>query len=198
MDLPFSQACENNKHAILAVLRPLMDSVSKVLEVGSGTGQHAAHFADALPNLTWQTSDVLQNHAGIQAWIDHSSLSNIASPVELDVRNFDWAAQSFQAIYSANAIHIMSWAAAQQFIVGAATALEVGGLYILYGPFNYEGQYTSASNKKFDQWLAAQNKDSAIREFEAVSALAEQSSLKLVRDTAMPANNRLIVWRKAK
>lgn len=195
-DLPFSQACENNKHPILAGIRPLLSTVSAVLEVGSGTGQHAVHFAAALPQLSWHTSDRLANHAAIQAWINHSDLSNVIAPIELDVRTFDWSTQHCEAIYAANAVHIMSWGAAQRFIKSAALALAQGGFFILYGPFNYAGQYTSLSNQRFDRYLAAQHPASGIRDFTAINALAEQRQLRLLSDAAMPANNRLLVWQK--
>ncbi len=196
-DLPYSQACENNKQAILEALSPLLHKVSSVLEVGSGTGQHAVHFAANLPHISWQTSDLLQNHAGILAWIEHSGLANIIAPIELDVRNFAWPRAALEAIYCANSIHIMSWESAQMFIVDAVSALGHKGQFVLYGPFNYDGSYTSESNRSFDQWLKIQNPESGIREFEQVDDLMRQGGLELVRDTTMPANNRLIAWRKS-
>ena len=197
MQLPFSQACENNKEVILTGITPYLLDVEEVLEVGSGTGQHAVHFAKSLPHLYWQTSDLVTNHQGISAWIEHSQLPNVKHPIALNVEIFDWEQKQVSAIYSANALHIMSWQAAKQFIAGAASAIHQGGYLILYGPFNYDGKYTSQSNADFDKWLKQQTPDSAIRPFEAVDSIANAGDLLLIEDKAMPANNRLLIWRKA-
>lgn len=167
-----------------------------MLEIGSGTGQHSVHFAADLPHLRWHTSDLQVNHSGISAWINHSQLTNIEHPINLNVETYDWSNQRVEAIFSANAIHIMSWSAARVFIAGAAESLIEDGYLLLYGPYNYNGGYTSPSNANFDRWLKRQHSDSAIRDFEAVNDIATEAGLLLTDDQPMPANNRLLVWRK--
>lgn len=198
MSRPFSQACENNKLPILDGLRRHLGSVAAVLEVGSGTGQHAVFFAEQMPHLVWQPSDVGSNLAGIQQWIDAAGLQNVRTPVELDVTAHPWPVERAPAVFSANTAHIMSWEVVERFIAGVGEVLEAGGVFCLYGPFNYGGRYTSESNARFDQWLAQRDPQSAIRDFEAVDALARAAGMVFVEDNPMPANNRLLVWRKAR
>lgn len=194
MGKPFSQASENNKRPILDVLVRHLGDVTDVLEVGSGTGQHAVFFGEALPHLRWQTSDRSENHAAIRQWLEDSALPNVSSPLDLDVTREPWPVASVPAVFSANTVHIMGWPAVQDFIRGVGRILEPGGLFLLYGPFNYGGTYTSDSNARFDEWLMSRDPESAIRDFEAVDAEARQAGLRLVEDNAMPANNRLLVW----
>ena len=196
MRKPFSQACENNKSPILSVLRRHLGSVGHVLEVGSGTGQHAVFFAAELPHLVWQTSDLPEHHAGIRAWIEDSGLENVRAPVVLDVTNRPWAGVETDAVFSANTAHIMSWPMVESFVAGAGEVLPPSGLFLLYGPFNYGGAYTSESNARFDQWLKERDPLSAIRDFEAVDGLGRAAGMNLIEDNAMPANNRLLVWRR--
>ena len=195
MQRPFSQACENNKAAILAVLKPLFASVDKVLEIGSGTGQHAVYFAEQLPHLQWQAADQQDYIAGIESWLEFAGLPNTLPPLVLDV-NQPWPITSVPAIFSANTVHIMSWLEVEQFFAGLASVLQAGGVFCLYGPFNYQRRYTSDSNARFDQWLQQRDPLSAIRDFEAIEQLAQQAGLKLLADHAMPANNRCLVWQK--
>jgi len=196
MERPFSQACENNKAPILALLKTHFSEVEQVLEVGSGTGQHAAFFAEQLPHLHWQPSDQPEYLSGIKTWVDYAALDSLASPIELNVDN-PWPIKATQAIYSANTLHIMSWQQVEAFFFGVKKHLANGGLLFVYGPFNYQGQFTSESNARFDQWLKARDSLSGIRDFEAVNTLAEEAGLELVADHAMPANNRSLVWRKS-
>jgi cyclopropane fatty-acyl-phospholipid synthase-like methyltransferase len=195
MQKPFSQACENNKRPILEVLRRHLADARHVLEVGSGTGQHAVFFAEQLPHLAWQTSDRGEHHAGIRQWLEAARLGNVLPPLELDVTSPRWPVAHTDAVFSANTAHIMSWAMVEAFFTGVGQVLGDGGVFCLYGPFNYGGAYTSASNERFDAWLAARDPASAIRDFEAVDALAAGVGLRLVEDNAMPANNHLLVWR---
>lgn len=190
---PFSQACENNKGPILEVIRRHLRGKQQVLEIGSGTGQHAIYFAEHLPGLFWQTSDLAENHAGINAWIDDANLSNIGRPITLDVCTDSWPA-GFDAMFSANTCHIMPWEAVQQFIPRVGNHLVTGGVFCLYGPFNYNGCFTSESNARFDLWLKQQAPHQGIRDFEAINELAQVAGLELLEDNAMPANNRLLVW----
>jgi len=199
MEKPFSPACERNRDPILAVLRKQFAESRHVLEIGSGTGQHAVHFAAAMPWLTWQCSDRLENLSGTRRWLDEAMLSNTLAPLELDVAEGPWPSQSFDAVFSANTLHIMGWPEVELFFDGVGRLLELasgsGFTLAVYGPFNYGGDYTSDSNRQFDGWLHARDTRMGIRDFEAVDALARGTGLALVGDIAMPANNRLLVWR---
>ncbi|MGJ8687610.1 MAG: DUF938 domain-containing protein [Spongiibacteraceae bacterium] len=194
---PFSQACENNKHAILEKLAGLLASRRRLLEVGSGTGQHAVHFASALPKLQWQCSDRKENLAGINSWIAEAALSNLPAAIALNVCDEQWPTGNYDALYSANTAHIMAWEEVEIFIRRASELLANGGVFCLYGPFNYSGAYTAESNANFDIWLKQRDHQSAIRDFEAVDHCAENNGLLLQQDYAMPANNRLLVWKKS-
>lgn len=196
MQKPFSQACENNKLPILEVIQQPFQGVRQVLEIGSGTGQHAIYFGAALTHLVWQCSDRIENHAGIKQWLNESDLVNIKQPLVLDVAMTDWPAVDFDAAFSANTTHIMSWPIAKMMIIGIGKRLPSTGLFCLYGPFNYGGLYTSDSNAQFDQWLKQQDKEMGIRDFEAICELAADNKLQLTEDHAMPANNRLLIFRK--
>jgi len=167
-----------------------------VLEIGSGTGQHAVYFAEKLPLITWQCSDLEENHDGIMQWLDEAALSNTPAPLLLDVRSHDMSGLSFDAVFSANAIHIMGWDAVKSMIRGVGKILSENGLFILYGPFNYGNRYTSESNAGFDEWLKQRNSGSGIRNFEDVDELANEARMTLLEDIAMPANNRILCWRK--
>ncbi|TDJ68316.1 MAG: DUF938 domain-containing protein [Proteobacteria bacterium] len=192
---PFAQACENNKEPILVVLLRHLDGLDMVLEIGSGTGQHAVHMARHLPHLSWQTSDLAHQHAGICAWIEDSGLSNVVAPLELDVNATAWPCPSAPAIYSANTAHILSWGSVQAMFAGVSRTLATGGLFALYGPFNYGGIFTSPGNRRLDQSLKAHDSLSGIRDFEALDELAQANRLHLIEDNEMPANNRLLIWR---
>lgn len=196
MSKPYSQACENNKNAILEILTTVLKDAHSVLEVGSGTGQHAVHFAKHLPHLVWQTADLKEHHSGINQWLDDENLHNTRAPLTLDVRHYDWQLAQYDAVFTANSLHIMSLASATHFIKNISQALHSGGQFIAYGPLNYDGAYTSESNARFDIWLNEQNEHSAIRDFEAINQFAKEGGLNLVQDYSMPANNRLLVWQK--
>jgi len=192
---PFSESCERNKAPILDLLREVFDQPARILEIGSGTGQHAVHFGAALPHLVWQTSDLAANHAGIRAWLDEVALPNVLAPIVLDVDG-PWPRQTFDGVFTANTLHIVSWNQAQRLIATAAGLLEKGGRLVVYGPFNYGGHFTSDSNARFDAWLKERDPRSGIRDFEAVVKCAEINGLHLLADHAMPANNRLLVFAK--
>jgi len=196
VDKPFAPSCARNRDPILAVLRPLLARTHRVLEIGSGTGQHAVHFAAALPRLCWQTSERAEHLPGIGAWLDEAALPNTPPPLALDVARGPWPAQTFDAVFTANTLHIMGWPQVQACFAGLSGVLESGGVLAVYGPFNYGGAFTSDSNAQFDQWLKARDPVSGIRDLEAVDALARGIGLRLEADHAMPANNRLLVWRR--
>ena len=195
MTKPFSQACENNKSPILTLLIESFSNSKNVLEIGSGTGQHAVHFAPNMPWLSWQTSDVRDNHHGISQWLNEHPSDNLLHPIELDLNN-PWPIENIDAIYTANTLHIVSWPLVQAFFSGVAQHLAQQGKLCIYGPFNYQGQYTSESNADFDIWLKERDNESAIRDIEAIKVLAENAGLLLVNDYAMPANNRLLIFTK--
>lgn len=192
---PFSQASENNKDHILNVLKRAFQDSSRVLEIGSGTGQHAVYFASNLPHLIWQPTDVDTDISGIRLWLDEAELTNINDPINLDVNEAPWEIGHYDGIFTANTLHIMAEADIENMFQGIATILNNGGKLCIYGPFNYNGKYTSASNEQFDCWLYRRNPESAIRDFEWVNSLAENIGLELIKDHEMPANNRLLEWR---
>ena len=193
--LPFSQACENNREPILQILQNAFHNCTNILEIGSGTGQHAVFFAEKMPWLIWNTSDQAEYLDGISAWCDYAQLDNLRKPFELDVTQKPWPEiNNIDGIFSANTCHIMSWPMVEDFIDGVGKTLNSGGMFCVYGPFNYHGNYTSDSNARFDQWLKQRDPLSGIRDQEAVVALAEKAGLTLLDDHAMPANNRMLVF----
>ncbi|MES2490044.1 MAG: DUF938 domain-containing protein [Pseudomonadota bacterium] len=195
-DKPFSAASERNCEPILVVLREHFSDRRSVLEIGSGTGQHAVHFAATLPQLIWQTSDREENHAGILLWLADAGLPNVQAPLTLDVSGA-WPVQRYDAIYSANTLHIMSWLEVEQMFARLPQVLSDDAKLVIYGPFNYGGRFTSDSNANFDASLRAAVPHRGIRDFEAVDILAQAAGLQLVEDRAMPANNRCLVWQRA-
>jgi cyclopropane fatty-acyl-phospholipid synthase-like methyltransferase len=192
----FSESCVQNRAPILAVLRAEFAGTREVLEIGSGTGQHAAYLAAELPHLRWHTSDLPDNHPSIQAWIGESGLENIAYPLSLDVTAGQWPQRTFDGVFSANTTHIMHWPAVIDLFAGVAQLLEPGGRFCLYGPFNYQRRHTSAGNARFDAWLKNRDPDSGIRDFADLDALARGHGLRLRADHEMPVHNRLLVWCK--
>ena len=196
MDKPFSQACENNRAAILQVLQPLLESKSCVLEIGSGTGQHAVWFAQNMPCLRWQTSDLKQNHSGIQQWIKAYPAPNLLPPITLDMLTNDWPETQYDGIYSANTAHIMPWQGVINMIRQGAGHLVNGGYFCLYGPMQYNGQLEPQSNRDFDAQLRQRASHQGIRDVHKINQLAEDVGLQLHDDHMMPANNRLLIWQK--
>jgi cyclopropane fatty-acyl-phospholipid synthase-like methyltransferase len=192
---PHSPSCERNREPILDVLRQQLADRRHVLEIGSGTGQHAVHFAAALPQLIWQSSDRAENLPGIRAWLDEAALPNTPAPLEFDVAG-TWPAMRFDAIFSANTLHIMAWHEVELLFARLPTITTDDASVIIYGPFNDEGRYSSESNAAFDQWLRARGAHMAIRDVGAVDALAGRAGFNLIGDIAMPANNRCLVWRR--
>jgi len=192
---PFSQACERNRDPILRVLRTQFVDRRHVLEVGSGTGQHAVYFAAALPQLIWQTSERAEHLAGLRRWLDEAALANTPAPLSLDVGG-TWPHGPFDAVFSANTLHIMSWPEVETFFSALPSICAADAKLALYGPFNYGGAFTSASNAEFDRSLKSRDARMGIRDFEAVDALARSVGFSLLDDVAMPANNRCLVWQR--
>lgn len=197
MDKPFSPACERNRGPILEVLRTVFADRTHVLEIGSGTGQHAAWLAAHLPHLVWQASDVAPHLDGIRAWIDEAALPNLPPPIVLDIDAAQWPAVAADAAFTANTLHIVSWPQVERLFAQVAALLPSEGLFVVYGPFKRNGIHTAESNARFDLMLRQRDPRSGIRDFEAVDALAARSGLTAIDDRAMPANNAMVVWRKA-
>ncbi len=194
-DKPFSEACENNKGPILKVLRDAFVDCHDVLEIGSGSGQHAVHFGKHLSHLNWQTADLPIQHAGIKMWLSEAKLHNVLPPLAINADEPSWSLPCrYDGVFSANTLHIMSWPQVERTFQHIGRALVRGGVLVIYGPFNYHGQYTSESNARFDLWLKERNPLSAIRDFEAINSLALKQGMSLLADHAMPANNRCLVW----
>ncbi len=193
---PYAESCEQNRAPIQAVLKVVFADRKHVLEIASGTGQHAVYFAYALPHLTWQTSELPLNHAGIQAWLDEMQLPNVLPPLAIDVNDAHWPVTTVDAIFNANTVHIVAWPAVERMFAGIGRVLAVGGILCIYGPFNYGGQFTSESNARFDVWLKNRDPESGVRDFEAINRLAEAQGLTLLKDIDMPSNNRTLVWQR--
>ena len=193
---PFSQACENNKQPILDGLLSLLQSPGELLEIGSGTGQHAAFFATALPHVTWQTSDLDENHATISAWVTDAAQPNLLPPLSLDVLTTDFPATTFDAVYSANTAHIMSMEAVRKMFELVGDVLSSGGVFCLYGPFRHEGVFNAPSNAAFHQQLQARDTAMGIRHLESLDEEGSRHQLSRKRLYAMPANNNMAVWQK--
>tara|TARA_R110002072_G_scaffold93607_5_gene207434 strand:- start:55598 stop:56188 length:591 start_codon:yes stop_codon:yes gene_type:complete len=193
---PFSQACENNKVPILNEISVYFSECHDLLEIGSGTGQHAVFFAENLSTLLWQTSDCIENHAGIIQWIEDSKLSNVKFPIELNVVNNEWPTICFDGVFTANTCHIMHWHEVVAMFEGVNHILSASGHFIIYGPFNYNSDYTSESNRQFDGMLKERDPGSGLRDFEDLESLAKNNSFSLIQDVAMPANNHLLIFKR--
>jgi hypothetical protein len=190
---PFSEASERNRGPIVAVLKRVFAKSRNVLEIGSGTGQHAAYFPPELPHLVWQPSDVAEHLSGIRLWTE--AIPNANDPVELDVEG-KWPQIAADAVYTANTCHIMSWPQVECMFAGVGNLASVK-LFCLYGPFNYGGRHTSESNARFDAMLRGRDPQSGLRDFEKIAELASAEGFVPEEDNAMPANNRLLVFRRS-
>jgi SAM-dependent methyltransferase len=198
-DRPFAAPAARNTAPILEVLQREFSGVTEVLEIGSGTGQHAVAAAAAMPQLRWQTSDLADRHAGINAWLDSSPVDNVLPPVELDVRVAPFLSPaSFDAVFSANTAHIMSLEAVRSMFSLAGDVLRADGVFCLYGPFRIGGAFNAASNAAFDRSLREQSADMGIRDLETLDAFGAACGLRRQRLYAMPSNNYLAVWARGK
>jgi SAM-dependent methyltransferase len=195
--LPDSPASERNKRPILEVLRAEFRNASQVLEIGSGTGQHAAFFVQELPHLTWQTSDLPENHETILARLARSAPPGIRPPLALDVENAEPLPMSFDAVFSANTAHIMSIRAVQRMFALIGRILPEGGTFCLYGPFNFDGEFSSESNARFDASLRQRKASMGIRDLADLDRFANDAGMSRVRLYAMPAMNYIAVWQKS-
>jgi len=192
-----SPACDRNREPILSELKRTLKSSSGILlEIGSGTGQHAGYFAPSFPEIIWQPSDLPENLNNIELWRREFNLGNIKPAIELNIAHTPWPITNIQTIFTANTLHIISWPLVESFFEGVNQTLDNGGLCLVYGPFNYEGKFTSTSNEQFDAWLKSRDPESGIRDFKAVNNLAICHGLTFVEDVPMPANNRMLIWQK--
>jgi len=192
---PYSDACEQNKYAIFSIIEIEFKNCRNLLEIGSGTGQHAVYFAEQLPAITWQTSDKIENLVGLNAWINEAGLSNLKTPIELDVTN-EWPESTYDGIFSANSLHIMNDIEVDYFFKGVNQCLVKSNKLCVYGPFNYGNNYTSKSNENFDLWLKNRDPLSGIKNFENLNSVAEKNNLEFKEDIEMPENNRILIWLK--
>ena len=196
MQKPYSESCDQNRDPILQVIGPLLVENRAVLEIGSGTGQHAVYFAEKLPHLLWYTSDCIEYHSGINSWLQEAGLDNTRAPVELNVSTSSWPNIEVDAVFSANTAHIMHWNDVEAMFEGVGRLLHSDAKFLLYGPFNYGQRYSSESNARFDDWLKDRDPESGIRNFEDLNRLAELAGMQLIRDYEMPVNNRILYWKK--
>ena len=196
MTKPFSQSCENNKQPILQVIQTVFNKPATVWEIGSGTGQHACYFAKKLPHITWQTTDKEENRQGLDSWIEEANLKNLPTSLRLNVTDKTWPCQQIEALFTANTLHIMHWQDVENLFSRLENYLSEKAVGCIYGPFNYNGQFTNSSNEEFNQWLKMRDPESGIRDFEAIETLAKTAGLMLKNDYEMPANNRLLVFKK--
>jgi cyclopropane fatty-acyl-phospholipid synthase-like methyltransferase len=193
---PFSLACERNREPILGVLGEAFASRRHVLEIGSGTGQHAVYFAAAMPHLVWQCSDRDENLAGIQCWLDEAGLANTPAAITLDVTQANWPGIHVDAVFSANTLHIMAWPEVEQFFAHLPALMGEDALLAIYGPFNIDGRASSESNAEFDRWLHERGAHMGIRDLAAVDALAASAGLRRIASHEMPANNLCVIWQR--
>jgi cyclopropane fatty-acyl-phospholipid synthase-like methyltransferase len=194
MNRTYSESCEQNKDVILSTIQPYLFDGARVLEIGSGTGQHAVYFAGLNPEIVWQPSDRAEHLQDIEAWINSVSHPNLKAAIELDVLKL-WPSESYDILFSANSFHIMDNKAVEICLEKATNCLAKNGFFIIYGPFNYNKQYTSSSNQRFDGCLKANDPDSGIKDIEWVCDIAHQAGLRLIDDIEMPANNRILIWK---
>ena len=195
MTLPYSDACERNKDPILAILRAAFADCTHVLEIGSGTGQHAVHFATAMPGIVWQPSEVAEAMPALRRRIFNEGPSNLRAPVVINVTETPWDVRKVDGIFTANTLHILHWLEVEALFAGLPAVAKPGTVLAVYGPFRYGGKYTSESNESFDRMLHARDPGSGIRDFEAVDTLARAAGFTLAADHPMPANNQTIVWK---
>jgi len=195
--LNFSPSCKRNQAALLVELTALFSTKQHILEIGSFSGQHAIHFSENIPNINWQPSDVEEHFSALQQNLTEASLQNCQPPMILDVaESHHWPDLQYEAIFTANTLHIMSWQSVQKLFENINKVCKKGTLLCIYGPFKYQGKYTSTSNADFQCWLQNRDLNSGIRDFEKVNELAIEQGFVFLADKSMPANNQLLIWQK--
>jgi cyclopropane fatty-acyl-phospholipid synthase-like methyltransferase len=193
-DRPFAEYAARNAAPILEILQREFRNSSRVLEIGSGTGQHAVTFAAALDHLQWQTSDLDENHGGIRAWVDNAGLDNVSAPLSMDVREASVNESAYDAAFSSNTAHIMGIDAVEKMFSLIGKALHDGGVFCLYGPFRRDGAFNTQSNADFDANLRERDPVMGIRHIETLDDFAAAAGLKRTRFYAVPSNNNVAVW----
>ncbi len=192
-----SESSERNKDPILDVLKAVMPKTGLILEIASGTGQHAVHFAAALPGIVWQPSDIdPELRASVSAWRDEAALQNLLEPIHLDVTADPWPVRDAAAMVCTNMIHIAPWEACIGLLDGAGRILPEGGILYMYGPYKVGGKHTAPSNEQFDQSLRARDALWGIRNLDDVALEARRRGLHLIKTQKMPANNFSVIYRK--
>ncbi len=198
MEKPIAEACLRNQEPIAAALEQLLTQPARVLELGSGTGQHAVYVGRRLPHLTWQPTELPEALPGIRAWLADSGLTNVLAPLALDVRAREWPVTGpFDAVFTANTLHFVGWAVVEALFAGVEKVLRGGGIFCAYGPFNEDQQYTSEGNRQLDLWLQSRDPDSGIKDRQDIMDRAAEYGLIFEQDVAMPANNRILVFRRS-
>ena len=193
---PFNPAAERNKVPILVAIAPYLTHASTVLELGAGSGQHALYFASQLPHLRWQATEQPGNLTGLMLNLTSAVLPNLAVPVGLDVLVQPWPWRALDAIFAANVVQCMAREAVEAMFRGVAASLAGDGVFLLYGPFNRDGRFTSDGNQQLDAWARSLDVRFGLRDRAALETLAGQHRLRLCDDQAMPANNQLLCWRR--
>ena len=192
--LLFSQACEKNKEPILKVLKEFISDQESLLEIAGGTGQHGEFFAKSFPNIVWQTSDLPDAVTDLNLRISEANLQNLPRALTLDVNDPNWNVKKYELLFTANSLHIMSEESVENFFSRIPDALQQSALVFIYGPFKYDGKFTTESNAEFDEWLKEKDRRSGIRDFEVISELAISAGFSFVVDVQMPSNNQLLVF----
>ena len=195
-DRPYAEFAARNAAPILEILKREFRDSSRVLEIGSGTGQHAVTFAAALDHLQWQTSDLDENHAAINAWIGASQLENVLAPLSLDVRTAVVSQDLYDAVFSSNTAHIMGIDAVESMVALVGAALRARGVFCLYGPFRRGSQFNTRSNADFDIDLRGRDPAMGVRDLEMLDEFAQANGLRRRRLYAVPSNNYVVVWQK--
>jgi len=195
-DLPVAESCLRNQEPIFDVLQQELEEGSVVLELGSGTGQHAAFISHRLPRIRWQPSELAENIDAINAWRQHMKAGNFLPPLVLDIAQDLWPVKQVDAVFSANLVHFVGWDKVRSMMAGIGRVLKNSGVAFFYGPYNYNGEFTSDGNRQLDEWLKSRDPASGIKDFEQIIMTARKEKLRLLKDIAMPANNRILVMQK--
>ena len=195
-NLAVAESCLRNQEPIFDVLSKELQSGSVVLELGSGTGQHAAFISQRLPQIRWQPSELAENIPAINAWREHVKAENFLPPLVLDIAQDLWPVKQVDAVFSANLVHFVGWEKVRSMMAGIGRVLRTSGLAIFYGPYNYNSEFTSAGNRQLDEWLKSRDPSSGIKDFEQIVITARKEKLRLIKDIDMPANNRILVMQK--
>jgi cyclopropane fatty-acyl-phospholipid synthase-like methyltransferase len=193
---PYAPSCDENRDVILAVLRPRLQGVRRLLEIGSGTGQHAVYFAPALPHIIWQTSELEQHLPGLQWWLADHPAANLLPPIILDVATDRWPAAEFDAVFSANTVHMMDATMADAMLSGVARLLPPEGRFLLYGPFKKDGNFNGPNDREFDLRLRRHDPAIGLKDIAGLDRIAAANGLTMVEEIAMPANNFVLIWDK--